>query len=102
MSRVDASLAEQRFEIGEIAIICNSPLPDFDGREVEIIGPLMEHTWTRIEDCREIAGLAYLCGVPWSAYPTWCLRPKYLRKKKLPQETSGLEALLWKPEKAHV
>lgn len=94
-------MAEQRFEIGEIAIICNAPLPGFDGKEVEIIGPLTERTWTMIEDDGEITGLAYQCRADW-APNVMCLRPRYLRKRKSPDEPGSWLRSVWKPEKSNV
>ncbi len=89
------------FKVGEIAVVCNvGRTPDWNGREIEIIGPLEMRRCTSY--CVEPA---YLVDAPWlpdrRKHP-WVAQPRFLRKRPQPQDWEKLATPADVPEEVAV
>lgn len=80
--------ADERFEVGEIAIMVGLKLwPEWNNQECEIIGGLeMREFWTDRGHTRVTREVRYRGAVQGI---TMCIRPENLRKKRAPREPLG-------------
>jgi hypothetical protein len=91
-----------KFEVGEIAILVSN-IPEFNGADVEITGPLEYiHAITRKGVRQEFWGHHIKSSVLQPAEWTWCAPLELLRKRKPPGEALGSWELIpwWNPYKA--
>lgn len=99
------SLAEQRFEVGEVAIVpCSKFWPEYNNSEVEVIGGLAEYErWGDRDHTFKEKVVGY--RVRAQDGRIFVARPCKLRKKKPPRQpvSTWNDVIVWRPkETSHV